>query len=90
MKKSLLIMVTVLQTQLSLLTWQDSRAIPLRAQVVKIRLIRLNITIVHIHMPCTNSPLPGSARNLMRYPDSRAVVCSVVLKAGESQCWERS
>ena len=37
--------------------WQDLRAIPLRAQVVKIRLIRLNITIVHLHMLCTNSPV---------------------------------
>jgi hypothetical protein len=88
--KSSLIVVSFLQTQLFLLTWQDSRAIPLRAHVVKIRLIRLNITSVHIHMSCTNSPLPGSARYLMRCPDSRATVCSVVLKAGERKCWERS
>jgi hypothetical protein len=60
--KSSLITVSFLQTQLFLLTWQDSHAIPLRAHVVKIRLIHLNITTVHIHMSCINSPLPGPAR----------------------------
>lgn len=82
-------MIPLVKGQLFPITYQNSTAIPLRAQVVKIRSIHSNISVVYVHAP-SKSPWSEWVRSFTRYPDSLAMVCSVALRADERKWPERS